>query len=797
METRNQVTTKIVNKDYLNSDLPIETRIEILLEQMTLREKVAQLGSVGPVKLMENGKISYIKMDELLKDGIGQITRVAGASALDPEKAARAANQIQEYLEKNTRLGIPALLHEECLSGFMGKGGTTYPQSIGMASTWEPELIEEVTTEIRKQMRAIGAHLGLSPLADVARDMRWGRVEETFGEDQYLVACMVTAYSRGLHGQNPGEGVYATLKHFAGHGLPEGGRNHAPVNISERELRENFLFPYEAAIKTAGVKSIMNAYHDIDGIPCAASKELLTDILRGEWGFDGIVVSDYMSIEMLHSNHKVARSRKEAGVLALKAGLDIELPEIVCYGDNLIEAVQEGLISEKVIDEAVRRHLRAKFRLGIFEKRYVSTDNINSVFETPAQRQLARDVARKSIVLLKNEEGLLPLNKELRSIAVIGPSADSTRNLLGDYAYSAHVDSKKDAVRIISILEGIKNKVSSNTIINYAPGCPIMEEDREGFAEAIEAARKSEVAVVVVGGKSGLSGLNDEHGKAEDDITDFNAEVNFNTEITNTTDTTGEHHDRTDLKLPGVQEELVKAIYDTGTPVIVVLINGRPLSVEWIAEKIPAVVEAWLPGEEGGNAVADILFGDYNPGGKLPVSIPRNVGQTPINYNRKYISHYRDYVFSNNRPLYPFGHGLSYTTFEYSDLSLSRRELSGISELVVEVSIKNTGKVTGDEVVQLYINDEYASRTRPIKELKGFKRVTLQPGESKRISFSLSTEQLAFYDKEMNLIIEPGDFKVMIGSSSEDIRLTDSFTVNDKTVLSNYRRFFTRVEVDG
>ncbi len=778
-----------------SSKLDLEKRVENLLSKMTLKEKVAQLGSVGPLKLMENGEISRECLDEFLKDGIGQITRIAGASAFEPEKAARAANVVQDYLEKNTRLGIPALLHEECLSGYMGKGGTTYPQAIGMASSWEPELIERITTEIRKQMRAIGSHLGLSPLADVARDPRWGRVEETFGEDQYLVAVMVTAYARGLQGENPAEGVYATLKHFAGHGLPEGGRNHAPVNISERELRENFLFPYEAAIRTAGIKSVMNAYHDIDGIPCAASEELLTGVLRGEWGFDGIVVSDYISIEMLYSNHKVARSEKEAGIMALEAGLDIELPETVCYGQNLVEAVEEGLISEAVIDEAARRHLRAKFRLGIFEKRYVETDRINTVFETIKQRELSREAACKSIVLLKNENKILPIKKDVKSIALIGPSADSTRNLLGDYAYSAHVDSKKDAVQVVSIKEGIENIVSEDTEIRYARGCGIMDRSEEGFAEAVKIASESEITVLVVGGKSGLSGLNEEHGKGDDDLIDFETGMTFSTEISNTTDTTGEHHDRTDLRLPGVQQELVEAVQKTGTPLVVVLVNGRPLSIEWIAENVPAVVEAWLPGEEGGNAVAEVITGDYNPGGKLPVSIPRNVGQIPVNYNRKYMSHYRDYVFSNNRPLYPFGHGLSYSDFEYSDLKISRKELSGITDIEIEFSLKNTGQFAGDEVVQLYISDEYASRTRPVKELKGFKRLTLHPGECKRIKFSLSSEQLAFYDKNMELLLEEGDFKVMIGSSSEDIRLVDSFRVLKTVKLTKYRNYFSRVEI--
>lgn len=789
----NIVMKEIKDDSYLNSDLPLETRVEILLSQMTLQEKVTQLGSIGPVKLMKDEEISMEKLNKYLKNGVGQISRIAGGSALEPQKAAQAANKIQEYLQENTRLGIPALIHEECLSGFMGKGGTTFPQSIGIASSWEPGLIKKITGEIRKQMKAIGSHLGLSPVADVARDIRWGRIEETFGEDQYLVACMVAAYIRGLHGGDPAKGVYATLKHFAGYSYSEGGRNHAPVNISKRELREKILFPFEAAIKTGELKSVMNAYHDIDGIPCAASRELLTDILRGEWGFDGIVVSDYFSIEMLYTEHKIVKNRKMAGIKALEAGLDIELPETECYGERLIKAVREGLISEAVINEAVRRHLRLKFKMNIFEDPYVEIGKVNQVFETKAQRKLAREAACKSMVLLKNENNLLPLNKELSSIAIIGPSADSTRNLLGDYAYSAHVDSKEDAIPIVSIREGIKNKLSPKTEVRYTPGCDIMSNSNTGFEAAVKAARKSEMAVVAVGGKSGLSGMGEDK-EVEDDTVNF-SEANFSSVMSNTTDTTGEHHDRTDLKLPGVQQELIKAIFETGTPVIVVLVNGRPLSINWAAENIPAILEAWLPGEEGGNAVADVLFGDYNPGGKLPVSIPRNVGQLPINYNRKSISHNRDYVFTSNRPLYPFGFGLSYTEFEYSDLQVTPNEVAPGSEVIIRFNLKNIGNCQGDETVQLYIQDEIASLTRPIKELKGFKRVILKPGEKKSVVFRFFPEQLAFYDRNMNLIVEPGSFKVMIGSSSENIRLKDEFKVKGEIKEIYTRKYFTGVKV--
>jgi len=779
-------------KEYQNKDLDINERVKNLLSQMTIEEKVAQLGSVGPEKILENGKLLPKKAKKVLKDGIGQISCFAGESGLEPEAAAEISNQVQDFLINNTRLGIPVIIHEECLSGFMGKGGTTYPQSIGIGSTWDTDLLERITTEIRKQLRAVGAHLALSPVADVARDFRWGRTEETFGEDQYLVAEMVAAYVKGLQGNNLKEGIIATLKHFAGHSQPEGGRNHSPVNISPREFREIFLFPFEAGIRVVGAGSVMNAYHDIDGIPCAISRELLTGILRGEWGFDGIVVADYRSIRMVYTDHKVAKDKQEAGIKALEAGLDIELPETECYGEKLVDAVRKGLISEAVIDESVRRHLKAKFRLGLFENPFVDTGKVIEVFETNEQRELAREAAVKSMVLLKNEGNLLPLDKNINSLAVIGPNADSTRNLLGDYAYSAQVGAKEGAITIVSILDGIKNKVSNKTKVEYAYGCDIMDPSKEGFAEAIEIARNADVAIVVVGGKSGQSDIVEI--VRDEELVDFYEHRSINV-LSHTTETSGEYHDCTDLKLTGVQLELLKAIQETGTPVVVVLVNGRPLAIEWIAANTPAILEAWLPGEEGGNGVADVLFGDYNPGGKLPVSIPRNVGQTPINYNRKYISHDRGYVFNNNRSLFPFGYGLSYTKFEYDNLKISPTEVLGISEVAIEVDVKNVGEYESDEIVQLYLHDVLASRTRPIKELKGFKRVSLKPGEKKTIKFNLSTEQLVFYDKDMNLIVEPGTFEVMVGSSSEDIRLKGKFeVVGDIKKVGYNRRYFTKVE---
>ena len=670
----------------------------------------------------------------------------------------------------------------------MAKEATAFPQAIGLACTWNPDLIRKMTGEIQKQMLAIGARLGLSPVLDLARDLRWGRVEETFGEDPYLAAAVAAAYAEGLQKPELRRGVLATLKHFVGHSFSEGGRNHAPVHVSPRELREVWLFPYEAAVKEADVRVVMSCYHDIDGIPGSASRELLTDILRGELGFNGIVVSDYNAIKMLHTEHRVAESMQQAGVLALETGLDIELPKTVCYGDNLVNAVRTGLISESVVDTAVRRHLKLKFELGLFDNRYLDADNVINVFDTPEQRQLAREIARESIVLLKNESNLLPIDKSrVKSIAVIGPNAASTRNVLGDYVYSAHVDSPEDAVPVVSILDGIKAKAGSDIRINYAEGCSIMGDSTEGFAEAVAKAEQSDLAVVVVGGRSGLSGL-----IAPGDISD----VDFTSIKGTVKDTDGESHDRILLQLPGVQEALVQAVYKTGTPTVVVLINGRPLSINWIAQNVPAVLEAWLPGEETGSAVADVLFGDYNPSGKLCVSIPKDAGQMPVHYNRTMISYTRRYLEVDNKPLYPFGYGLSYTEFAYRNLKITPAEIDGRGEIEIEFELGNIGSAAGTETAQLYIRDLYASRTRPVKELKGFAKVTLHPQEWKRVRFILSTDQLAFYDLNMDLMVEPGDFSVMIGSSSEDIRLTGEFTAAAGYKLGSERVYFSQVEIN-
>jgi len=747
----------------------VECRVRDLVNKMTLEEKVAQLCSVPSSELLEGGEFSCEKARRLIGKGIGQVTRLAGspASPRDPSKIAAIANDIQRFLVEETRLGIPAIIHEECLSGLMAFGATTFPQAIGLASTWNPDLIERVTSVIRRQMRAIGTHQGLAPVLDVARDPRWGRTEETFGEDQYLVASIGVAYIRGLQGDDLSSGVIATPKHFAAHGFPEGGRNCAPVHVSPRELREVFLFPFEAAVRVAGAYSIMNAYHDIDGVPCAASRELLTETLRYKWGFRGYVVSDYGAIDMLRTFHHVAADEKDAAVQALEAGIDIELPRTRCYGEPLLSAVREGIISESLIDESVTRVLRAKFLLGLFDNPYVNVDAASRAFDTLEDRALALEAARESIILLKND-GVLPLRRDLGAIAVVGPNADTTRGLLGDYSYTLHLNCDVDAVRIVSVLEAIKRKVSPQTSIYFARGCDIYDPSKEGFKEALEIASKSDVVIAVMGERSGMFRL---------------------------PAVTGEGRDQASLSLPGVQEDLLKELCNLNKPLILVLVNGRPLSIRWAAEKASAIIEAWFPGEEGGTAIADVLFGDYNPGGKLPISIPQDAGQIPVYYSRRHSS-FRDYVFMSAKPLFPFGHGLSYTKFEYSDLRIEPKEIGPAGRVKIAFKVKNIGSLKGDEVAQLYIQDEVASVARPIKELKGFKRVTLNPGEEREIAFTLFADQLAFYDRYMRLVVEPGTYKVMVGGSSEDIRLTGEFRITgDVRVLSCVHNFFSEVIV--
>ncbi len=770
---------------YKDSSLQVEQRVRDLLNRMTLEEKSAQLSAAWFPEVAEDEKLSESKAQARIGNGIGQITGLASRSPYTPERVAQDVNSVQAFLVERTRLGIPAIFHDECCSGFMARNAATFPQAIGMASTWDPDLEQEMTSVIRSQMRLVGVRQGLAPVMDINRDPRWGRVEETFGEDPYLGASMSTAFVRGLQGEDLRLGVAATGKHFAGHGIPESGLNWAPVHVGKREFREVYLHPFEAAVKEAHLSSLMNAYHEIDGIPCAASHELLTEIPRGEWGFDGIVTADYNSVAMLAEYHKVAADKVEAARMALEAGLDVELPGTDCYGAPLLEAVRTGKLDAKVLDESVRRVLSLKIRLGLFEQPYADPARVGQFFGRPEQSALARRAAQESIVLLKNEGSLLPLRPDLGSIAVIGPNADAIRDMLGDYSYGVFTalldggdvppEKSKYPGRfppgMLSVVEAIRRAVSPRTSVRYSRGCGISDPSTEGFAEALVAAKESEVAVVVVGGKSGH-------------LADC---------------TCGELRDRADLGLLGVQEELVWAVLETGTPVVLVLVDGRPAAIPALAERVPAILEAWLPGQEGGPALADVLFGEFNPGGKLPISFPRSASQLPVFYGRKPSGgrsfNFEDYVDMSAKPLFPFGHGLSYTRFEYSDLLIQPAQVSPQDQVEIAVTVKNAGDRRGDEVVQLYLRDVVASVTRPVKELKGFRRVSLEPGASCRITFTLAAAQMAFYDRQMRYGIEPGKIEVMVGSSSEDIRLRGEFEITDEATEVK-KVFFTQARVE-
>jgi beta-xylosidase len=757
---------------YRDSSRPRDERVEDLLQRMTSEEKAAQLGSAWVYQLADGEALDLARAAPLLRHGLGHVTRISGASSLDAEASARLANAIQKHLVEETRLGIPALVHEEICSGLMARQATVFPQAIGLASTWDPGLAEELADAIRVQMRAVGAHQGLAPVLDVCRDPRWGRTEETFGEDPYLVARFGVAFVQGLQGASLASGVIATVKHFVGYGASDGGMNWAPAGIPPRELREVYLQPFEAAVRVGAARSVMNAYNEIDGVLCAADRDLLTTILRDGWGFEGCVVSDYFSIRQLADYHGLAPDAESAAAIALKAGLDLELPATDCYGAPLLRALQSGLVGAEALDEAVRRVLRTKFDVGVFDQPYVDVALASGAADTAGHHDLARTIARKSIVLLKND-GVLPLAPELGSIAVVGPNADTPRNLFGDYAYPAHVESlgrvldsgrgslstpgaenvEIDTVEIDarSVLESLRDRFGSR--VSFARGCEVTGTSEAGFAEAVELARAADVAVMVMGDKSGLT----------DDCT------------------SGEFRDRASLDLPGAQEELVRAVIATGTPVVLVLVAGRPSASAWLHEQCAAVVMAWLPGEEGAGAVADVLAGDVNPGGKLPISYPRAVGQVPVFYAHKASggrSHPTgDYVDLQARPLYPFGHGLSYTTFELSGARIRGSTVPWSGVLVVDVTLTNTGDRRGDEVVQLYVRDAQASLTRPERELKSFVRVALDAGESTPIAFHVPVGQLGFYDRDLSYVVEPGAIDVFVGCSSADVVDVGSVTV--------------------
>jgi beta-glucosidase len=772
---------------YLDPALPVGDRVADLLGRMTPEEKLAQLGSLWVFEVLDGDRVDPGRAQERLGAGIGQITRVAGATSFAMPVVARLANEIQRFLVERTRLGIPAIVHEECLHGLVARDAVCFPQSIGLAAAWDPELVERLASSFARQLRAMGAHQGLAPIFDVARDPRWGRIEETYGEDPYLIAALGVAYVRGLQ-EGAGAPVLATGKHMVGHGLPEGGMNRAPAHIGPRELRDVYLWPFEAAVREAGMRSMMHAYEDVDGVPCVASRELFTTTLRDEWGFDGIVVSDYAGIDELVESHAVVGDLAAAAALALQAGIDVELPSTVAFGAPLAQALAEGAVDRALVDRSVARVLAVKFELGLFEDPYVDADAAGPPLD--ADRVLAREAARASIVLLQND-GTLPLRTDLATIAVVGPNADSARNLLGDYAHIAHIEtllemrenpigfpvpedlSLSDTLeRRSTILDAIRER-GAFAEVRFAAGGDVLDATDAEIAEAVDAARGADVAIVVVGERSGL-----------------------------TLDCTcGEMRDRMELELPGRQEELVAAVAATGTPVVLVLVAGRPLAIPEAAGRAAAVVEAWVPGDEGAAAIADVLFGDADPGGKLPVTVPRHVGQVPIYYAHKPSggrSHWHgDYVDGSHLPLWPFGHGLSYTRFALHGPEVDRATLTLGDDVAISVEVENVGERAGDEVVQLYVRDEEASVTRPVKELRGFRRVRLDPGERRRVTFRLAAEQLAFTGLDGSLVLEPGRVRLMVGTSSADLPCQAEVELTgEAAVLARRSRYLTEVAVD-
>jgi len=743
---------------YRNPKLTVDQRVVDLLSRMTLEEKVAQMEGAWENKdfhkdpqtmfVDEKGNFLPERAAVLMKDGLGQISRPSEGRGT--REMAEFTNTVQKWMIERTRLGIPVLFHDECLHGHVAMNGTSYPAAIALASSWDPELLREVFTATAAEARARGAHQCLAPVLDLARDPRWGRTEETYGEDPYLVTKLGVAAIRGFQGAGPSidkSHVLATAKHFAVHGQPEGGTNVAPGNYSERVVQEYFLKPFEAAVREAHVGTVMASYNEIDGIPSHSNKHLLVDVLRHEWGFDGALVSDYFGISELIKIHHVAGTPAEAAKMALEAGVDIELPFYATY-DTLPTQVKQGTVSEHDIDRAVTNLLRAKFQLGLFDDPYVDAAAAEKITNNTEHQKLALKAAHEAITLLKNQDRLLPLDKtKYRKIAVIGPNAADVH--LGGY-------SNKPG-RGVSILQGIKDKVGSGVEVLYAEGCKITESLPDWNADK------------VVLGDAALNAKRIEEATKVAKKADLIILALGDNEQTSREAWAPEHEgDRDSLDLLGNQDDLAKAMVGTGKPVLVVLLHGRPNAVNYIAASVQAIVDGWYLGQEGGTAVADVLFGDYNPGGRLPITVPRSVGQLPDYYYQK-PSAKREFLGSTTQPLFVFGWGLSYTKFEYGNLRLAPAQIGPKGSTKAQVDVKNAGALRGDEVVQLYIRDEVSSVTRPVKELRGFRRLSLEPGETKTVEFILGPDELSFLNRDMHRVVEPGTFKIMVGGNSKDL----------------------------
>lgn len=807
---------------YKDKTKSTEERIKDLISRMTLEEKVAQLCATLPHMLIDGDTVSDDKLRMFLGDGLGRIPQFPMPFIKSAKQVANAFNEIQKFAVENTRFGIPIMAQVECLNGVSAVDATSFPAPIAMASTFEPHLVKKAGYITGQQMRAMtSGSNALSPVVDIARDPRWGRVYETYGECSYMNSIFGSAYVKGL--QNDGDlasGVQSCAKHFLGYSYSQGGLNCTAVEIGERDLYESFAKPFEAMIHEADLRSVMCTYSEIDGVPVSASKKILRDLLRDKLGFSGSAICDGGSIERLCSTQHTATSMKEAGVMALVAGLDADAPISQAF-NFLPEAVRAGEVDEKYVDDACKRVLKQKFDLGLFDNPYVDIDVIEETFNNDEGDKVSLELSAKSITLLKNVNNILPLEKNTEKIGIIGPHGDSLVSMFAGYTFPAILQAIaaktfsmegvnegversggmegffekigvdisgnnhgfienycRQKYKVDTILQAVSNKTDGEVF--YSKGCNIDDNDTSMFDEALEVANKSDVIIMTMGGKCGWANA-----------------------------TSGEGQDRASIDLPGVQEDLLKAVASTGKPVILILFNGRPMSINWAAENVDAILEVWFTGPQGGRAIADVLFGDTNPGGKLPITIPRSVGQVPIYYNHKRGSGYDreqekssiekmfggGYTDISSAPLYPFGYGLSYTEFEFVDYDISKYKVDSNGEITVSAFAKNIGGMTGDEVVQLYIQDMEAKVTRPVKELIGFKRINLQPNEMKKVSFNIKMSQLGFLNEDMELVVEPGNMKIMIGNSSKDIYFTDTFEITgEKLRLEGKRTYFSNVD---
>lgn len=797
-------------------------RADAVLQRMTLDEKAMQLSATIPIPLLGVDGLIESQATKLLGSGIGHVSALGLFGHKSPAIMARTVNSIQRFLVERTRLGIPAIFHNEALNGVLAPDFTVFPTAIGLAAGWNPDAVEEMADLIRRQMRSVGLLQALSPVMDVARDARWGRVHETYGEDPYLVSALSVAFTKGLQGDDLRDGVIATAKHFLGYAMTEGGQNMAATQATARELREVHARPFAAAIELAGLASVMNSYSEVDGIPVGASREILTGLLRDELGFEGTVVSDYTTVGMLHTRQKVARDYAEAGALALAAGLDVELPAIVGYGSLLADQVRAGAVAEDILDTAVRRVLRDKFALGMFERPYVDEDPI-VLAETAHQGvELAHQLASESLTLLKNDGSILPLSTQVRRIAIVGPHANEVGFAFPGYTYpvglamlgammgggdgamagldalgsemppdaiaaagaeigAAFAVGPEDYIRerygAISLADAIRELVP-DAEVTVVPGCGVLDSEPHDIDAAAAAAANADVVIAAIGGRGGWF---------------FGAT------------TEGEGSDSADIELPRNQRVLLDAAAATGTRIVGVLSTGRPMALTESLPSLSALVHAYYGGQQETRAVAQALFGITNPGGKLPFSMPRHTGQVPIyagqhngsGYRRAASDMHKGYRDMPATPLFAFGHGLSYTAFDYSDLTLSDTTVDTSGSIEISVAIENTGTVSGDEVVQLYFSDTATGLARPAQELVGFRRITLAPGAVQTVTFSMQMDQLGYLGLDRtSFVIEPGPIDILVGSASDDIRARAAFEVVGPTVqLGRARSFLSESRV--